>query len=109
MSSQVKNKKGKLKRISLSIDPYLETTENVDRALRVGGPALLFENQKGRTMPILYNLFGISERVALSMCQDSINTLSNVSKFLTFKNARTTQKFLRFAGSGSSILPDTAY
>ena len=37
-------KKGLLKRITQSIDPYLEMTEICDRTLRMGGPALLFEN-----------------------------------------------------------------
>ncbi|VTM23393.1 3-octaprenyl-4-hydroxybenzoate carboxy-lyase [Raoultella terrigena] len=49
---------GELKRISLPVDPHLEITEIADRTLRAGGPALLFENPKGYTMPVLCNLFG---------------------------------------------------
>ena len=58
--------RGLLKRISQEIDPYLEMTEIADRTLRAGGPALLFENPKGYGIPVLANLFGTPERVALA-------------------------------------------
>lgn len=73
-----------LKRISLPIDPYLEMTEIADRTLRAGGPALLFENPKGYSMPVLCNLFGTPERVALGMGQNSVITLREVGKLLAF-------------------------
>ena len=55
---------GELKRISLPVSPYLEMTEVCDRALRAGGPALLFDNPTGHSMPVLGNLFGTPGRVA---------------------------------------------
>lgn len=58
---------GELKRISQQIDPYLEMTEIADRTLRLGGPALLFENPKGFDIPRLCNLFGTPKRVAMGM------------------------------------------
>lgn len=58
---------GQLKRINQEISPYLEMTEIADRTLRQGGPAILFENPKGHSMPVLANLFGTPERVALAM------------------------------------------
>ncbi|MFT4464294.1 MAG: 4-hydroxy-3-polyprenylbenzoate decarboxylase [Sodalis sp. (in: enterobacteria)] len=76
--------RGELKRISLPIDPYLEMTEIADRTLRAGGPALLFENPKGYTMPVLCNLFGTPERVALGMGQESVSALRDVGKLLAF-------------------------
>ena len=48
---------GELKRITTEIDPYLEMTEICDRTLRAGGPALLFENPRGHSVPVLANLF----------------------------------------------------
>ena len=63
---------GELKRITLPVDPHLEITEIADRTLRAGGPALLFENPKGYTMPVLCNLFGTPRRVALGMGQMSV-------------------------------------
>ena len=64
-------KRGQLKRIKQEIDPSLEITEICDRTLRAGGPALLFENPKGSDMPVLGNLFGTPERVALGMGEES--------------------------------------
>jgi 4-hydroxy-3-polyprenylbenzoate decarboxylase len=63
---------GELKRIGVGVDPQLEMTEICDRVLRAGGPALLFENPKGHTMPVLANLFGTPRRVALGMGQESV-------------------------------------
>ena len=57
--------RGDLRRISQEIDPHLEMTEIADRTLRARGPALLFENPKGHNIPVLANLFGTEERVAL--------------------------------------------
>ena len=57
--------RGELKRIRAEVDPHLEMTEICDRTLRAGGPALLFENPKGYNIPVLANLFGTEQRVAL--------------------------------------------
>lgn len=73
---------GQLKRISQEIDPYLEMTEIADRTLRAGGPALLFENPKGHDMPVLANLFGTPQRVALGMGQPDTQALRQVGEWL---------------------------
>ncbi|MGD8785002.1 MAG: 4-hydroxy-3-polyprenylbenzoate decarboxylase [Thioalkalispiraceae bacterium] len=74
--------RGQLKRISQEIDPYLEMTEICDRTLRAGGPALLFENPKDLDIPVLGNLFGTPERVALGMGEESVEALREVGKLL---------------------------
>lgn len=76
--------KGELKRIKQEIDPYLEMTEIADRTLRAEGPALLFENPKGHTIPVLANLFGTPKRVAMGMGQDDVSELREVGKLLAF-------------------------
>jgi len=76
--------RGLLKRITQEIDPYLEMTEICDRTLRAAGPALLFENPKGYSIPVLCNLFGTPERVALGMGQESVEALREVGKLLAF-------------------------
>ncbi|MTJ02705.1 4-hydroxy-3-polyprenylbenzoate decarboxylase [Idiomarina piscisalsi] len=76
--------RGELKRIQQEIDPYLEMTEISDRTLKAEGPALLFENVKGHDMPVLANLFGTPERVALGMGQESVTALRDVGKLLAF-------------------------
>ncbi|KAE9528398.1 4-hydroxy-3-polyprenylbenzoate decarboxylase [Testudinibacter aquarius] len=75
---------GELKRISQAIDPHLEMTEIADRTLRLGGPALLFENPVGYDMPVLCNLFGTARRVALGMGQENVTALRDVGKLLAF-------------------------
>jgi 4-hydroxy-3-polyprenylbenzoate decarboxylase len=77
-------KQGELKRIRAEVDPHLEFTEICDRTLRAGGPALLFENPKGYSMPVLGNLFGTPKRVALAMGQQDVNSLRDVGKLLAF-------------------------
>jgi 4-hydroxy-3-polyprenylbenzoate decarboxylase len=57
-------------------------TEVCDRTLRAGGPALLFENPTGHTVPVLANLFGTTERVALGMGADSVASLREVGSLL---------------------------
>ena len=73
---------GQLRRIPVEVDPHLEMTEICDRVLRAGGPAILFENPKGRDIPVLGNLFGTPERVALGMGEDSVGALREVGRLL---------------------------
>jgi len=77
-------KQGQLRRITVPVDPHLEITEISDRTLKRGGPALLFENPKGFNVPVLANLFGTPERVALGMGQDSLEKLRDVGELLAF-------------------------
>ena len=58
---------GELRRISAPVSPHLEMTALADRVLRAGGPALLFENPTGHTLPVLANLFGTPQRVARAL------------------------------------------
>jgi len=74
--------RGELKRIKHPVDPNLEMTEICDRTLRRGGPALLFENPIGYDMPVLGNLFGTPERVALGMGEESVSALREVGRVL---------------------------
>ena len=75
---------GELKRITTEVDPNLEITEIADRCLRNGGPALLFENPKGSSVPLLANLFGNTKRIALAMGQQDLEGLRDVGRLLAF-------------------------
>ena len=88
---------GELKRIVIEVDPHLEMTEIADRVLRAGGPALLFENPKGGTMPVLANLFGTVRRVALGMGEDDPVRLREVGKLLAYLKEPEPPKGLRDA------------
>lgn len=90
-------KNGELKRISVAVDPKLEITEICERTLKMGGPALLFENVKGYDMPVLGNLFGTEKRVALGMGQQDISALREVGELLAFLRQPDPPKGLRDA------------
>ncbi len=90
-------KMGELKRIAVEVDPKLEMTEIADRVLRAGGPALLFENPKGHSIPVLANLFGTVKRVALGMGEDDPSRLREVGKLLAYLKEPEPPKGLRDA------------
>ena len=81
---QALEKAGELKRISAEVDPHLELTEICDRTLKKKGPALLFENPKRYSIPVLGNLFGTPKRVAMAMGQEDVESLRDVGKLLAF-------------------------
>ncbi len=58
--------RGELHEIDVETDPRLEIAEIHRRTIAAGGPALLFKNPRGATVPIVTNLFGTSERAALA-------------------------------------------
>jgi 4-hydroxy-3-polyprenylbenzoate decarboxylase len=87
--------RGELIRISQEVDPNLEMTEISDRTLRAKGPALLFENPKGYDTPVLCNLFGTPERVAMGMGQESVTALRDVGTLLAFLKEPEPPKGLR--------------
>jgi 4-hydroxy-3-polyprenylbenzoate decarboxylase len=76
--------RGELKRLAVEIDPYLEMTEVCDRTLKAGGPALLFEKPRGHAVPVLGNLFGTPQRVALGMGAESVEALRDIGRLLAF-------------------------
>jgi 4-hydroxy-3-polyprenylbenzoate decarboxylase len=73
-----------LKRVRAEVSPRLEMTEICRRTLERGGPALLFERPTGHDMPVLGNLFGTVERVALALGQESAADLREVGKLLAY-------------------------
>ncbi|TMH21594.1 MAG: 3-octaprenyl-4-hydroxybenzoate decarboxylase, partial [Betaproteobacteria bacterium] len=84
-------RRGELKRIAVEVDPRLEMTEICDRVLKANGPALLFEKPQGfdgtggrPRIPVLGNLFGTPQRVALGMGEESVAALREVGKLLAF-------------------------
>ncbi|MEO1939173.1 UbiD family decarboxylase, partial [Candidatus Thioglobus sp.] len=75
-------KQGELKRITTQVDANLEITEICRRTLDKQGPALLFENVKDSSMPVLANLFGTTRRVAMAMGQEDLAALRKLGKLL---------------------------
>src|SRR5947208_16314814 len=66
-------REGELVRVGAEVDPYLEVTEIVDRTVRSGGPALLFENPKGSSHSLLINQFGTERRMCLALGVDHLD------------------------------------
>jgi 4-hydroxy-3-polyprenylbenzoate decarboxylase len=66
-------REGELVRVSAEVDPHLEITEIVDRTVKSGGPALLFERLKGSEHPLLINQFGTKRRMCLAFGVDSLD------------------------------------
>src|SRR5579872_3835472 len=75
-----------LKRISIEVDPILEITEFADRAVKQGGPALLFEKPKGYSTPILINAFASMRKMELALEVDSVDEVAHrISEFLEMR------------------------
>ncbi|MGD0731488.1 MAG: UbiD family decarboxylase [Terracidiphilus sp.] len=70
-------KHGELKRIREEVSAELEITEITDRVSKAGGPALLFENVKGRPgHKVLINQFGSERRMALALGAERLDEIA---------------------------------
>src|SRR5438046_6410972 len=69
-------REGELVRVTAEVDPDLEITEIVDRTVKAGGPALLFERPKGSRHPLLINQFGTERRMCLALGVDSLDDVA---------------------------------
>src|SRR5437879_11761276 len=65
-----------LKRIPFEVDPILEITEFADRAVKQGGPALLFEKPKGCRTPVLINAFASMRKMELALEVHSVEEVA---------------------------------
>ena len=78
--------KGELKRITVEVDPILEITEFADRAVKGGGPALLFEKPKGHGMPVLINAFASMRKMEIALEVGSVEEVAaRIVEFLEMR------------------------
>src|SRR6266581_3401208 len=70
-------REGELVRVTAEVDPDLEITEIVDRTVKAGGPALLFERPRGAQHPLLINQFGTERRMCLAFGVESLDELGD--------------------------------
>ena len=76
--------RGEIRRIEAPVSWELEITEIADRAVKSGGPALLFENVEGYDTPVLINIFGTHQRTAWALGVEHIEELTQrVRKLLS--------------------------
>ncbi|WP_374591882.1 UbiD family decarboxylase [Aquabacterium sp.] len=94
--------RGELQKVAQPVSTRLEMTALCDRVLRAGGPALLFEQPvvDGQVCgtPVLGNLFGTPERVALGMGASQISELRDIGHVLASLKEPEPPKGLKDAG-----------
>jgi len=68
-------REGELIEVTAEVDPYLEISEIADRVVKAGGPALLFRNVRGSSLPLLINQFGSERRMSLAFGVERLDEL----------------------------------
>jgi len=80
------DKNKELRKIPFEVDPYLEITEFADRAVKQGGPALLFEKPKGSRIPVLINSFASARKMEIALQVDSVEEVAGrISEYLEMR------------------------
>ncbi len=69
--------RGDLVRVKAPVSRDLEITEVTQRVLRADGPALLFENVRGSSMPVATNVLGSSRRIALALGAERLDEVAD--------------------------------
>ena len=69
--------RGDLVRVQRPVARDLEITEVTQRVLRADGPALVFENVPGASMPVVTNLLGSSRRIALALDAENVDAVAD--------------------------------
>lgn len=81
---------GQLLRISAEVSPELEVAEIADRVCKAHGPALLFENVKGSSFPLLINAFGSYRRMQLAlMCESFEDIAGKIESYMKIRPPRS--------------------
>lgn len=96
-----------LVRIQEPVSSKLEITEITDRVCKQLGPALLFENVQGHSMPVLMNAFGSFRRMSLALDVPNLDALGDeIIDFIEaeapdtlFKKLKVIPKLKRMAGA----------
>jgi 4-hydroxy-3-polyprenylbenzoate decarboxylase len=86
-----------LLRVKASVDPHLETAAIINQVCKGAGNkrALLFENVKGSEIPLVANLFGSQQRVAMALGVNDIAQLAKrLREDLSFSNEKNSAQAL---------------
>ncbi len=77
---------GELVEVKAPVDPVLEVTEIYDRIVKKEGPALLFTNVRGSSMPLAINIFGSQKRMSMALgVRDTAEIAQRIHSFLDLK------------------------
>ncbi len=78
--------RGDLVRVRAPVSRDLEITELTRRVVRADGPALLFENVPGASMPVATNVLGSPRRIAFALGADDVDRVAErVDKLVRLK------------------------
>lgn len=88
-------KRGDLLRVKQPISTDYEITAFLDRLVKANGPAVLFENVQGHTMPVLGNLYGTRDRCAHLLGVEKMEDLTRrLEDFLSIMDSGGPKSFL---------------
>jgi 4-hydroxy-3-polyprenylbenzoate decarboxylase len=83
---QALEKHSELRRISFEVDPVLEIAEFADRAVKQGGPALLFEKPKDSQVPVFINGFASMRKMEIALEVASVEQVAQrISEYLEMR------------------------
>src|ERR1039458_1056744 len=88
-------KNDELKRIPFEVDHRLEITEFADRAVKQGGPALLFERPTGYQVPVLVNAFASTRKMEIAL---EVNSVEEVARRIEIGRASCKERGEMFGG-----------
>ncbi|MFQ5599715.1 MAG: menaquinone biosynthesis decarboxylase [Candidatus Krumholzibacteriia bacterium] len=90
------DERGELVRIREPVDASLEISEITDRTTKGGGPALLFENVRGYSMPVAINVYGSEQRTAWALGAEHIDeVVARIEDLIKTAPPKTFQDKLR--------------
>jgi 4-hydroxy-3-polyprenylbenzoate decarboxylase len=96
---QVLESAGELRRITHPVKAELEIAEIADRVMKAGGPALLFENVVGKSIPLLINAFGSTKRMAMAFGVNDIEEITKkISQLIQIQPPKTFKDKIHLAG-----------
>ncbi|MBI3735169.1 UbiD family decarboxylase [Candidatus Sumerlaeota bacterium] len=88
-------KRGELLRVKQPISTQYEITALLDRLVKSNGPAVLFENVEGHTMPVLGNIYGTRARTAHLLGVEKLDDLTaRLEDFLSILDTGGPKSFL---------------
>ncbi len=96
--------RGELRRVKAEVDPELEIAEVYDRVVKKGGPALLFENVRGSSMPVLINAFGTDARMALALGREPAQIGKDLMALVKTRPPRSFREMLALARKARDVL-----
>ena len=95
---------GELKRVRAEVDAELEISEIYDRVVKRGGPALLFENVRGSSMPVLINAYGTDRRMRMALGREPEDVGKDLMALIKTKPPRSFREAIALARRAKDVL-----